>query len=68
MSHEGKHTWGPWSTETIINAAGEKQTVLMRYCQWPRCGASDEERGAVIEPKDVGEFRHIQQVGEEPSD
>lgn len=68
MSHLGKHAFGPWSTEVERNPAGETQTILVRYCLVPRCGAKDTERGAVIEQREPYLYAKTLEAGQEPDD
>ena len=68
MSHAEAHVWGPWSTEVETNAAGETQTILVRYCFVPRCGAKDLERGAVIEMREPYTYAKTLDAGSEPDD
>lgn len=60
MSHQPKsctasHTWGPWTSEQITNAAREQQYVLQRRCF--ACGMIEEEPAAVVEENPPTDFK-----------
>jgi hypothetical protein len=44
------HTWGTWTTEEIVNAAGDRMFVLQRKCF--ACPAIDQEPMAIVEPRE----------------
>lgn len=68
MSHHGAHNFGAWTLERETNPAGEVQTILVRRCTWPRCGAVDKERGAIVEPPQSYHYARYLNSGSEPDD
>lgn len=72
MSHcaDDRHAWSAGSTEEVVNAAGETQTVIVFRCLAPRCGGVRYEQGAIIEPHEQSpmHFTQILEAGSEPDD
>lgn len=68
VSHRDAHNWTGWTLETVRNAAGEQQTLFVRYCTMPRCGAVDKEPGAISETPPGYHYAKYLAAGSEPDD